>query len=58
MSNIIAVVILIIIIGGALLYICRQKKKGVHCIGCPMAGSCGKSHGCCHGPSSEVSEKK
>ena len=34
-----------ILIGAAIAYIIREKKKGVACIGCPAAGTCGaKKH--------------
>lgn len=32
--------VLLVIIGGAVVYIIKQKKKGVNCIGCPMARNC------------------
>lgn len=40
------------IVGGMILtlvclasgYIYKEKKRGVRCIGCPSAGTCGKSH--------------
>ncbi len=32
--------ILVIIVGAAILYIRKEKKKGVRCIGCPAAGNC------------------
>ena len=44
------IVILIIagLVFGAIWYIRNQKKKGVACIGCPHAGTCGKkSQGGC-----------
>ena len=28
----------------AIRYIVREKRKGVHCIGCPMAGSCTEAY--------------
>ncbi len=32
----------------AILYIRKEKKRGVKCIGCPSAGTCGqKSNGGC-----------
>ncbi len=40
MINILIIGIILIIIVGAATYIIRQKKKGVKCIGCPMAGQC------------------
>lgn len=40
MGNIVVAGIVLIIIGAALLYIRKEKKKGVRCIGCPAAGTC------------------
>lgn len=40
MENIIVIAVLLIIIGAAIWYICKEKKKGNRCIGCPAAGSC------------------
>lgn len=34
-------------VGGAVAYIVRAKKKGKKCIGCPHAGTCGKSNCTC-----------
>ncbi|MDD6400465.1 MAG: FeoB-associated Cys-rich membrane protein [Lachnospiraceae bacterium] len=44
MEDIIILILLIIIVGLAVRYIKKEKKKGIRCIGCPMAGSC--SRGC------------
>lgn len=44
MTDIIFGAIVIIIVGAALLYIRKEKKKGVVCIGCPHAGTCSKHH--------------
>ncbi|MCR4658247.1 MAG: hypothetical protein K5770_18760 [Lachnospiraceae bacterium] len=41
-SNLIVIAILVFAVTGACLYIYREKKKGRHCIGCPMAGNCHK----------------
>ena len=46
MVNILIIVILAAIIGGAAFYICREKKRGAKCVGCPHAKNCG---GCCGG---------
>ncbi len=47
LSNIIVTAILFLLISGACVYIYREKKRGSHCIGCPMAGSCPrKNMGC------------
>lgn len=42
MVDIIVVLVLALVLGGALLYIRKEKKKGVRCIGCPAAGTCAK----------------
>lgn len=44
MATIIAVIAVAVILFLAIRYIVREKKKGVHCIGCPMAGSCTKAY--------------
>lgn len=49
-----------ILIGAAIAYIIREKKRGVACIGCPAAGTCGaKKHpgsaGCSCGAALEES---
>lgn len=45
--NTVAVIILVAIITAIAVYICKQKKRGVGCIGCPYAKQCGgKSCGC------------
>lgn len=40
MADFIVVVVLLVVLGAAILYIRREKKKGVKCIGCPAAGKC------------------
>lgn len=42
--------IIALIVGGATAYIIKQKKRGVKCIGCPYAKSCGAC-GCGKGAS-------
>lgn len=44
MATIIAVIAIVVILFLAIRYIIREKRKGVHCIGCPMAGSCTKAY--------------
>lgn len=39
-QNIILIAVIAIILGTAGLYIYREKKKGVTCIGCPYANEC------------------
>ena len=44
MATIIAVIAVAVILFLAIRYIVREKRRGVHCIGCPMAGACTKSY--------------
>ncbi len=46
MKDLIVILILVAIVAAIVIYLIRQKKRGVHCIGCPHGGSCGKSKGC------------
>ena len=48
MTDIFVGLIVVIIVGAALLYIRKEKKKGVVCIGCPHAGTCAKKNCGCH----------
>ena len=32
--------VLVLILGGAVVYICKAKKRGVKCIGCPDGATC------------------
>ncbi|MBR1969158.1 MAG: FeoB-associated Cys-rich membrane protein [Clostridia bacterium] len=48
MKNIIVVIILVAIISMAVLYILKQKKKEIGCIGCPANTKCpNKGKNCC-----------
>lgn len=47
--DLLIVLILVLILGGAAFYIYRAKKKGVKCIGCPDAKTCGGNCGSCCG---------
>lgn len=53
MANIVAVLIILLIVGGALLYIHKNRKKGIKCIGCPSASSCTHSCSGCGGNNSD-----
>ncbi|MEE1239226.1 MAG: FeoB-associated Cys-rich membrane protein [Acutalibacteraceae bacterium] len=50
MENYIVVGILVVIAAGIILYLVKQKKKGVKCVGCPHAKQCGGncSNNCNH----------
>lgn len=41
MANFIIVVVLLCIVAGIIFYLCRAKKRGETCIGCPYAKQCG-----------------
>lgn len=47
MDNFIVIAVVVLILSCAIAYIVKEKKKGVKCIGCPYAESCGKSTGEC-----------
>ena len=55
MTDIIIIVVLAVILGAALLYMKKEKEKGVTCIGCPDAGTCAKRRNgeACQGTDSE-----
>ena len=46
MVDIIVTIIIAALFIGACAYIYKEKKKGTHCIGCPMAGNCAKAKRC------------
>ena len=49
-ATVLAVIALAVILFFAARYIYKEKKKGAHCIGCPMAGSCPRKNlGCKNG---------
>ncbi len=43
MDNFIVIAVVVLILGCAITYIVKEKKKGVKCVGCPYAESCGKT---------------
>ena len=47
MQNFAVLAIVVLILGSSILYIRKEKKKGVQCIGCPDAAACsGNCSGC------------
>jgi hypothetical protein len=46
MVNFIAGAVIALLLGLSISYIYKEKKKGNHCIGCPMAGKCHKTGAC------------
>lgn len=49
MTDLILVLVLVAIVGGAIAYIRKEKKRGVRCVGCPDAGTCGGHCNGCNG---------
>ena len=44
MATVIGVAAIVLVLFLAVRYIVREKRKGVHCIGCPMAGACTEAY--------------
>lgn len=42
LTNVITLLLIVWIIAAALLYIRKEKKRGVTCIGCPYGADCAK----------------
>ena len=61
MTDLIILGILVIIIGTAIVYIIKEKKRGVKCIGCPAGGNCPYKNGgqskCNCGSQADTKEK-
>ncbi len=47
--DILLIAVLVLILGGAAFYICRAKKSGKRCIGCPESSKCSGNCGGCTG---------
>ncbi len=46
MADFIIIAVLVCVVGGIITYLCRAKKRGETCIGCPYAKQCaGKCSG-------------
>ena len=48
MDNFIVIAVILVILGCAIGYIVKAKKKGVKCVGCPYAETCGKENCSCN----------
>ncbi len=46
MANFIIIAVVAAIIAAIGVYLCRAKKKGAGCIGCPCSGSCSSKCAC------------
>ncbi len=57
MTDFIVISIIVAIVGSASVYIWRQKKRGVKCIGCPSGLTC-PNRGKCSGNCGEHSDKE
>lgn len=58
MEDLIIVAVIALIVGSAVVYIVKEKKKGIKCIGCPSAATCpsanaGKCNGGCRSNTKE-----
>lgn len=47
MENFIVIAVVLVILGCAIGYIVKAKEKGVKCVGCPYAETCGKGTESC-----------
>ena len=47
--DIVVLAIIVLILGAVIFYICKEKKKGVKCIGCPSGAKCEGCSGNCGG---------
>ena len=47
--DIVILAIIVLILGAVIFYICKTKKKGVKCIGCPSGTKCEGCSGNCGG---------
>lgn len=45
MEDFLVLIVLAVILVSAIIYVVRAKKKGVKCVGCPYADTCGKNNG-------------
>lgn len=45
MADMILVIVILAIVGAAVVYIRKEKKRGVQCIGCPAGGTCAHKQG-------------
>lgn len=43
MADVIATIVIVLLFTVASVYIYKEKKKGSHCIGCPMAKNCARA---------------
>lgn len=62
MADFMVAIVILAVIGAAVVYIVKEKKKGVKCIGCPAAGNCAGKNGAhsacgcsCHSNTNEES---
>ena len=58
LSNVIIIAVLLAIVGGALVYIKKNRKKGIKCVGCPYASGCSGGCSCSSRTKEKGDEKK
>jgi len=60
MENIIVITVVALIVGAAGWYIRKEKRRGVHCIGCPdskaCSGQCAHCSGCRKGAGNQTQD--
>ncbi|MDW7729890.1 MAG: hypothetical protein SCJ94_07775 [Bacillota bacterium] len=54
LTNLITVIIIAAVVGGAIIKLIIDKKKGVHCSGCPYSGLSNQSCNCIEPSSCEI----
>ena len=43
MEDFLVLAVLTVVLVSAIIYVARAKKKGIKCVGCPNAKTCGKN---------------
>jgi len=56
MTDLILILVIAAILAGAILYIRKEKKRGVRCVGCPDGGTCGGNCSDCGGNTDAVAK--
>lgn len=54
MATVIVGMIIVIIVGAAVVYIIKEKRKGVKCIGCPNGTACSGNCEACSSLNNEI----
>ena len=57
MDNIIVTAVVALIVGAAVWYIRKEKRRGIHCVGCPDSKTCSGGWHDCSGCCSHATHK-